>query len=293
MSLQDDFLKYLQFEKRYSEHTVVAYRADLDQFVQYMNEVVEDFGFGHVTYKQVRQWVVHLMDQGISPRSVGRKLTALKSFYKFLMQNQLAEDNPAKLVTVPKTHVKLPTFVQEDQLDFLLDHDFFAPDFEGQRDKVIISLLYGTGIRLAELRDLEFRNVDLSGYTVKVLGKRNKERIVPFPKEVAKIIDDYYKIRKDISGNSKYLLLTFKGEQVYDKLIYRVVNKYLSNVTTVAKKSPHVLRHSFATHLLNRGADLNAVKELLGHSDLSATQVYTHTSFEKLKEIYKQAHPRA
>jgi len=293
MLLQDDFLKYLLFEKRYSNHTVVAYQTDLDQFNQYMGELIGDFQFKDITRQQIRSWVVALMSEGVSPRSVNRKLATLKSFYKYLLREQIVESNPALLVTVPKVRKKLPTFVQEEQLNQLLDLGMFQSDFEGLRDKTIISILYGTGIRLSELKGLHLMNIDLQGYTIKVLGKRNKERIVPFPKEVSGIIQEYLEIRKEIGSNSGFLLLTSKGEQVYDKLIYRVVNKYLALVTTVAKKSPHVLRHSFATHLLNHGADLNAVKELLGHANLSATQVYTHTTFEKLKEIYKQAHPRA
>lgn len=293
MSLQEDFLKYLQFEKRYSDHTLVAYKTDLDQFMVYLSELIGDFQFKDVTRQQIRGWVVGLMEQGITPRSVNRKLATLKSFYKYLMREQLVENDPARLVTIPKVRKKLPAFVQEDQLNQLLDLGFFANDFEGSRDKTIISILYGTGIRLSELKGLKVNNIDLKGYTIKVLGKRNKERIVPFPKEVSAIIEAYLEIRTEINSNSEFLLLTSKGDQVYDKLIYRVVNKYLAMVTTAARKSPHVLRHSFATHLLNHGADLNAVKELLGHSNLSATQVYTHTTFEKLKEIYKQAHPRA
>lgn len=293
MSFQDDFLKYLQFEKRYSNHTIVAYQNDLDQFIQYMNESVGAFQFNDVTRHEIRGWVVHLMSEGVSSRSVNRKLATLKSFYKYLMREGIAEANPAQMVTVPKVRKKLPVFVQEEQMNQLLDLGFFSDDFEGKRDKVIVSLLYGAGVRLAELKGLTLNNVDLNGYTIKVLGKRSKERIVPFPKEVSKIISEYLEIREGINGKSQFLLLTSKGEQVYDKLVYRVVNKYLAMVTTAAKKSPHVLRHSFATHLLNHGADLNAVKELLGHANLSATQVYTHTTFEKLKEIYKQAHPRA
>ncbi len=293
MLLQENFLKYLLFEKRYSNHTMVAYKTDLDQFNHYMGELIGDFHIKDITRQQIRSWVVALMNDGIAPRSINRKLATLKSFYKYLLREQIVENNPALLVTIPKVRKKLPTFVQEEQLNQLLDLGMFQSDFEGHRDKTIISILYGTGIRLSELKGLVLTHVDLEGFTVKVLGKRNKERIVPFPKEVSKIIKDYLEIREGIGGNSDFLLLTSKGEQVYDKLIYRVVNKYLAMVTTMAKKSPHVLRHSFATHLLNHGADLNAVKELLGHANLSATQVYTHTTFEKLKEIYKQAHPRA
>ena len=293
MSLSEEFIKYLQFEKRYSSHTLVAYKTDLGQFIQYMNESVGAFEFKDITPKQIRAWIVSLMDEQVSARSVNRKISTLKSFYKYLMRQGITETNPVDLVIKPKVGKKLPTFVQQKNLDQLLDFDFFPSDFEGVRDKLIVSLLYGTGIRLAELKDLTIRNINQGDYTIKVLGKRNKERIVPYPHSINILIKEYLKYRDEISGNTDYLFLTSTGKQLYDKLIYRVVNKYLTLVTTVSKKSPHVLRHSFATHLLNNGADLNAVKELLGHANLSATQIYTHTTFEKLKEIYKQAHPRS
>lgn len=293
MSLPEEFIKYLQFQKRYSAHTLVAYQTDLDQFIQYMDKSFGDFKFKEVTPKQIRGWVVMLMDEGVSSRSVNRKVTTLKSFYKFLMREGHCETNPAQLVTTPKVGKKLPTFVQEDNLNDLLDLGVFPQDFEGARDQLIISLLYGTGIRLAELKGLKLVDFNQADYTVKVLGKRNKERIVPYPKDLNHILKNYLKFRSEISGNTDFLFITSRGKQVYDKLIYRVVKKYLNLVTTINKKSPHVLRHSYATHLLNHGANLNAVKELLGHSNLSATQVYTHTTFEKLKEIYKQAHPRS
>jgi integrase/recombinase XerC len=292
MLLSENFIKYLQFEKRYSNHTLVAYKTDLGQFILFMNESVGDFDFREVTSKQIRLWVVSLMDNNVSSRSVIRKITTLKSFYKYLMRQGIAETNPAQLVT-PKVGKKLPTFVQEDNLNQLLDFGFFPTDFEGVRDKLIVATLYGTGIRLAELKNLTISNVNTSEHTIKVLGKRNKERLIPYPVGIDAVLEEYLKFRSEFSGNNRFLFLTSKGKQVYDKLIYRVVKKYLTIVTTVSKKSPHVLRHSYATHLLNNGADLNAVKELLGHSNLSATQVYTHTTFEKLKEIYKQAHPRS
>ncbi|MDA3930778.1 MAG: tyrosine-type recombinase/integrase [Prolixibacteraceae bacterium] len=293
MLLSENFIKYLQFEKRYSNHTLVAYKTDLGQFILFMNESVGDFDFREVTSKQIRLWVVSLMDNNVSSRSVIRKITTLKSFYKYLMRQGIAETNPAQLVTTPKVGKKLPTFVQEDNLNQLLDFGFFPTDFEGVRDKLIVATLYGTGIRLAELKNLTISNVNTSEHTIKVLGKRNKERLIPYPVGIDAVLEEYLKFRSEFSGNNRFLFLTSKGKQVYDKLIYRVVKKYLTIVTTVSKKSPHVLRHSYATHLLNNGADLNAVKELLGHSNLSATQVYTHTTFEKLKEIYKQAHPRS
>lgn len=289
----EKFFKYLQYEKRYSAHTLTAYKTDLGQFIQFMNEMIGDFTYKQVTRKHIRAWVVSLMDSGVSARSVNRKITTLKSFFKFLMREGDIEANPAQLVTILKTPKKLPTFVQEKNLDILLDTGMFPSDFEGKRDKLIVSLLYGTGVRLAELKNLIISNINQVEYTIKVLGKRNKERIVPYPKSINRTIDEYMVLRNEIGENCQFLFITSKGDQVYDKLIYRVVNKYLNMVTTISKKSPHVLRHSFATHMLNNGADLNAVKELLGHANLSATQVYTHTTFEKLKQIYKQAHPRS
>lgn len=292
MAPVEDFLKYLEFEKRYSVHTVVAYKNDLGQFILFMNESVGDFNFKCLEPKQIRQWILELMDAGISPRSIQRKITSLKSLYKYMIRNELVETDPTKLLTVPKAPKKLPTFVAEQNLNQLLDFNLFEDDFEGRRDKTIIALLYGTGIRLSELKQLKLNNVSFQEFTIKVLGKGNKERIIPFPKSLSQIMLKYIEFRQEVVVENEFLFLTSKGKQVYDKLIYRVVKKYLTLVTTVDKKSPHVLRHSFATHLLNNGAELNAVKELLGHANLSATQVYTHTTFEKLKEIYKQAHPR-
>ncbi|HPR32400.1 MAG TPA: tyrosine-type recombinase/integrase [Prolixibacteraceae bacterium] len=292
MTLQEEFIHYLQFEKRYSAHTIVAYKKDLDQFIQYMNERVGEFDVKKGTSKQIRSYVAALMKEGSQSRTASRKLATLKSFYRFLLRNEYIETNPAQLVNPPKMGKKLPTFVQEEKMNNLLDLGFFADDFEGARNLCIISLLYGTGIRLAELKNLKMAQVNFHEHVIRVLGKRNKERIVPYPRSIEPVLKDYLKKREEISGNNEFLFLTSGGKQIYDKMIYRVVHHYLAMVTTVAKKSPHVLRHSFATHLLNHGADLNAVKELLGHSNLSATQIYTHTTFEKLKEIYKQAHPR-
>jgi integrase/recombinase XerC len=293
MALQDDFIKYIQFEKRYSDHTLVAYHTDLVQFIQYMNKSNGDFDFKSVTSKHVRSWIISLMEEGVSTRSINRKIATLRSFYKFLMRQEIVDMSPVQLITTPKVGKKLPAFVQKENLDQLLDNDFFGHDFEGARDKIIVSLLYGAGIRLAELKNLKCKNIDMPGHTIKVLGKGNKERIIPYPKSIDQPLMEYLKFREEKIGGGEFLILTSDGEKAYDKLIYRVVKKNLAMVTTLSKKSPHVLRHSFATHLLNNGADLNAVKELLGHSNLSATQVYTHTTFEKLKEIYKQAHPRA
>jgi integrase/recombinase XerC len=293
MNYQESFIDYLKYEKRNSSHTVTAYRKDLDQFVLYCTERVGEFDVKRVDAKLVRSWIVSLMEQKYTPRSVNRKISTVKAFFRFLMKNEVVENNPAVNIPVPKIRKKLPNFVEENNLHHLLDDGFFTDDFCGIRDKLIVTLLYGTGIRLAELLHLKERDFDTGGYLIKVLGKRQKERIIPYPRSINQLLRQYIAIRNREIGNSQdALLVTEKGKPVYEKLIYRVVKKYLEKVTSLEKKSPHVLRHSYATHLLNRGADLNAVKELLGHSNLSATQVYTHTTFEKLHTIYKQAHPR-
>jgi integrase/recombinase XerC len=293
MNYQESFIDYLKYEKRNSSHTVTAYKKDLDQFVLFCTERVGEFDVKRVDAKLVRSWIVSLMEQQYTPRSVNRKISTVKAFFRFLMKNEVVENNPAVNIPVPKIRKRLPNFVEENNLHHLLDDGFFPDDFSGIRDKLIITLLYGTGVRLAELLQLKERDFDTSGYLMKVLGKRQKERIIPYPRSINQLLQQYIEIRNREIGNCcEALLVTVKGEPVYEKLIYRVVNKYLEKVTSLEKKSPHVLRHSYATHLLNRGADLNAIKELLGHSNLSATQIYTHTTFEKLHNIYKQAHPR-
>jgi integrase/recombinase XerC len=293
MSCQKSFINYLKYEKRYSAHTVTAYENDLDQFVEFNTKVVGDFIVKKIDSKLVREWVVSLMEKGMSPRSVSRKVTTVKSFYNYLMKEQVVENNPAVNIPLPKIRKKLPNFVEEKSLDNLLDNGVFDASFKGVRDKFIVALLYGTGIRLSELRALKEKDFDTKGYLIRVMGKRQKERIIPYPREINNLLSEYIRVKgEEIGFKTEFLLVTEKGAQVYEKLVYRVVVNNLAKVTLLEKKSPHVLRHSYATHLLNKGADLNAVKELLGHSNLAATQVYTHTSFEKLHESYKQAHPR-
>lgn len=293
MSYQESFINFLRYEKRYSPHTIIAYENDLDQFVEFITKLVGDFVVGDVGIKDVRLWVVDLMEDGKSPRSVNRKVTAVKTFYNYLLREEIVSDNPALHVPLPKIRKKLPNFVAEKNLNYLLDNNLFEEDFRGRRDKLIVALFYGTGIRLAELIGLKVSDFDTSAYLVKVLGKRNKERLIPYPKEINKLLEDYICVRDaEIGCSTEFLFVTEKGKHVYEKLVYRVVNNSLAKVTSLEKKSPHVLRHTYATHLLNNGAELNAVKELLGHSNLAATQIYTHTTFEKLQESYKQAHPR-
>ncbi|MDP4204773.1 MAG: tyrosine-type recombinase/integrase [Bacteroidota bacterium] len=293
MSYQEEFLKYLQYEKRCSLHTIKAYRIDLDQFVIFSHKRVGDFDVSKIDFHLLREWVVFLMENKTSARSVNRKISTLKSFFKYLLREEVVLTNPADGLIKPKMEKKLPVFVGEDALNILLDKGFFSHTFEGKRDKLILTLLYGTGVRLAELMNLKKQGLNMQSCEIKVLGKRNKERIVPYPQSINSELNDYLQIRDELFGEeNSYLLLTSKGEQVYEKLIYRVVKKYLAFVTTARKRSPHIIRHSYATHLLNRGADLNAVKELLGHASLQATQIYTHVSFDQLIKVYKQAHPR-
>ena len=294
MSHQESFINYLKYEKRYSHLTAIAYKKDLDQFEEFYVKTIGDFNVEGINDKIARMWVVELMDKGISARTVNKKISALKSFYKYLLRFEVVKENNLDNVIVPKVRKKLPQFVEEKNLDHLLDDGYFGKDFEALRDKLILSLLYGTGVRLSELMHLKDADIHTSEFLIKVLGKRNKERIVPYPRSLNQLIEEYKSERNRLFGSpTECLLLTEKGKPVYEKLIYRVVNKYLSMVTTLDKKSPHVLRHSFATHMLNRGADLNAVKEMLGHANLSATQIYTHTSLEKIRKVYRQAHPRS
>ena len=294
MSHQESFINYLKYEKRYSPLTAIAYKKDLDQFEEFYVKTVGDFNVEGINDKIVRSWIVDLMDSGLSARTVNKKVSALKSFNKYLMRLEVVNENHLVNVIVPKIRKKLPQFVGEENLDHLLDDGFFGTDFEALRDKLIVSLLYGTGIRLAELMHLKDVDVYQAEFLIKVLGKRNKERIVPYPRSLNVLIEQYKAERTQLFGSPvSYLLLTSKGNPAYEKLIYRVVLKYLTLVTTIDQKSPHVLRHTFATHLLNRGADLNAVKEMLGHANLSATQIYTHTSLDKIQRVYRQAHPRS
>jgi integrase/recombinase XerC len=294
MSNRESFLKYLKFEKRCSKNTVVAYEKDLDQFEEFVFSTVGDFDVKTVDTKLIRSWVVYQMSQGLTAKTVTRKVTSLKAFYKYLLRQEIIPASPVDGVITPRVPKKLPIFVDENSLHHLLDDGYFSKDFEGVRDKLILSLFYGAGIRLSELVNLTRGQIFLSEYLIKVLGKNNKERIVPYPRSLNTLIEEYLVLRElEFGEGMSYLFATKKGKKVYEKLVYRVVKKYLTLVTTLEKKSPHVLRHSFATHLLNRGADLNAVKELLGHSNLAATQVYTHTTTDKLQSIYKQAHPRA
>jgi len=269
--------------------TVVAYKCDLGQFATYVAAYYEINTIDLVTHQMIRSWIVSMIENQISNRSVNRKIATLKSYYKFLIKEKLVTQNPMGKIIAPKTSNKLPVFIDQSQMDTLLDKIDFGADFIGVRDKLIMEIFYFTGMRLSELINLKRTNIDLTGNSIKVLGKGNKERILPISVQLSNDIEKYL----GISEPSEWLFYTDKGKKMYPKLVYRVVYSYLSKVTTVNKKSPHILRHTFATHMLNNGADLNAIKEFLGHSDLSATQVYTHNSIKKLTDVYNQAHPKA
>jgi integrase/recombinase XerC len=291
-----DFINYLKFEKRYSPHTITAYTKDLDQFDSFLKSEYDVLNANEVSYQMVRSWIVGLIEQDISARSVNRKLSTLKSYFKYLTKEELIDENPMPKVQSPKTSKKLPVFVDRESMEILFSEDIFSSDFEGIRNRLIIEMFYMTGIRLSELINLENSNIDFYQQSIKVLGKRNKERIIPISAELIDSIKKYIEIRDknvEVSEQNDYFYVTIKGKKLYEKLAYHIVNLYLGKVSTLQKKSPHVLRHTFATHMLNNGADLNAIKEILGHSNLAATQVYTHNTIEKLKNIYKQAHPRA
>jgi integrase/recombinase XerC len=291
---QSKFIDYISFEKRYSRHTIEAYRRDLDQFSKFLSEQYNIDDLLEADHQQIRSWLVFMIEAGLTSRSVLRKLSTLKSFYKYQLKNNIININPSLLITPPKMSSRNPEFIDEANINNLFERVDFGNDFTGVRDKLILEVFYGTGMRLSELIDLKVSDISFQARTFKVLGKRNKERIIPFSGKMDKQLLHYLEMREAVdSGSEDYLFINEKGKKLYPRLVYRLVNKYLSAVTTMTKKSPHILRHSFATHMLNRGADLNAIKEFLGHSNLAATQVYTHNTVEKLKKIYQQAHPRA
>lgn len=293
MDVVGDFVGYIQNEKRYSAHTVNAYLRDINQFIDFLNKSFSGIEPLNVNYRHVRGWVVSLMEDKIQARSVNRKLSSLNSFYKYLLRENFVQFNPTEKVISPKTKKRLPYFVEEKSMLDLFNNIDFGSGYIGVRDKLILFIFYMTGIRLSELISIKINDVDLHENTIKVLGKRNKERIIPFGPKLRKEIEIFMSFRNNIETNESLLFLTEEGKKLYSKLVYRVVKHYISLVATIEKRSPHVLRHTFATHLLNNGADLNAIKELLGHANLAATQVYTHNSFDKLRTIYKKAHPRA
>lgn len=291
---QGNYIDYISYEKRYSKHTILAYRRDLSQFSAFLSDQYDITDLNIVEHKHIRSWLVYLMEQGISSRSVLRKLSTLKSYYKYQLRHKLIEQNPTLLVISPKSSSRNPVFIEEEKIQVLLDEISYPDNFTGLRDKLILEVFYGTGMRLSELIELQTIDISFHSSNFKVIGKRNKERLIPFSREMAKQLLHYMEMKEAIGyADTTWLFITEGGKKLYPRLVYRIVNKYLGLVTTLTKKSPHILRHTFATHMLNRGADLNAVKEFLGHANLAATQVYTHNTVEKLKKIYQQAHPRA
>ncbi|RHU25329.1 recombinase [Parabacteroides sp. TM07-1AC] len=292
--LIDSFLDYLRYERNYSNYTIEAYSKDLRQFEEYVKMNKDNrFVPEEVDADLVRCWIVSLMDEKISPVSVNRKLSSLKSFFKFLMKQGSISVNPLRLITGPKTKKPLPYFVRDKEMELLLDGDGFDEDFEGVRNRLILEMLYDTGIRRSELIGIHDSDVDCETMQIRVTGKRNKQRLIPFAEGLNDLIQAYTEVRnREVGSESGWFFVRKNGEQLSAGIVYNIVKKKLSEIPTLAKRSPHVLRHSFATSMLNNGAELNAVKELLGHSSLASTSVYTHTTFEELKKVY-HAHPRA
>lgn len=292
----ESFINYLEYEKRASPHTVLAYRKDLEQFAEFCETAFEKEDISFAEHAEIRAWVIDLVDSKLSPISINRKIATIRSFYKFLLRSGEISKEPTYKIKALKTPKRLPEFVQEEAIDKILEEINYPIDFEGQRDRMVMDFLYLTGVRLSELTQLQWKDIDLAQQQVKVFGKRKKERIIPIISRLQENIISYKKVFEETFPNTKesdYFIVTKEKEQAYPMMIYRIVRHYLDLFAQTTKRSPHLLRHTFATHLLNKGADLNAVKDLLGHANLAATQVYTHNSMEKLKAVYNQAHPKA
>lgn len=293
MDIKESFLQYIRAGKRYSRHTVTSYKNDLEQFMSWLEEFRPGTSLPCVTHGDVRGWMVSLLEGGASAATVHRKMSALRSLFRHMRRHELISADPMAGLKLPRKPKQLPVFVAEDALVKLLDEFRFGDNFSGIRDRTVVEFLYLTGMRRSELINLRDTDVDLSAGQVRVTGKREKQRVIPLPSGFVKSLNSYLESRREQGLAGDWFFVTDRGNKMYDRAVYNIVTRYLAMVTTIEKKSPHVLRHTFATHMLNRGADLNSIKELLGHASLSATQVYTHNTFEQLKKIYKQAHPRA
>jgi len=295
MSSLDSFIAYLSLEKNYSEHTVKAYQKDIEEFASFCSEEFDLTDIDIVEYNLIRSWIVTLVNNSIANRSINRKIASLKAFYRFLQRIEKIAKNPLAKHKALKTYKKIEIPFSEIEMQNVLQQICFEDDFEGRRDKLMIELLYTTGIRRTELIHLKLEDVNLSRNTILVLGKRNKERILPLLPSTKELFTGYITERNALASifDERFVFLSKTGFKIYETLVYRVINKYLSEVSSKVKKSPHILRHTFATHLLNKGADLNSVKELLGHSSLASTQVYTHNSIAELKKVHLASHPRS
>ncbi len=289
----NSFLDYLELEKKYSKHTTIAYQHDLNSFQTFCKNEYDNQSLRDANYAQIRTWIVSLVNSNISNRTINRKVSTLKSFYKFLQKTEQIASNPLVKHKALKVSKKIQVPFSEKEILSVLEEVDRDRNFESVRNKLIVELFYATGIRRSELVNLKISAIDFVNQTVKVFGKRNKERYIPLIKPTLSSLKEYIEFRDEIKTNEPFLLLTKKGKKIYDMLVYRIINNYFSRVSSKVKKSPHIIRHSFATHLLNKGADLNSVKDLLGHSSLASTQIYTHSSLGKLKEVYNQAHPRS
>ena len=290
-----DFLGYLKFQKRYSRHTLISYENDLNVFKVFLEQEFGEVSAEGVKPAFVRTWLASLKEQGHSSRTINRKISSLRSLFKHLLKKEIISESPMGSISSPKNAKRLPQFVDQKDMDTLFTHVEFSNDWQGATERLMIQILYNCGLRQAELISLQQNHIDLSNAVIKVLGKGNKERIIPISSELKRSLQDYMQLKLHTFPDipPRHLLLNKRGKKLYPRYVYDVVKKYLSLVTTIEKKSPHVLRHSFATHLTNNGADINAIKELMGHSSLAATQIYTHNSIEKLKSVYKKAHPKA
>ena len=291
---QQSFLDFITFEKRYSWNTAIAYKKDLDQFFEFLEKQYGSPGLGEISPMYIRSWLAARMQDKSSARTINRKISTLKAFFKYQMRTGSLKTTPMTTIISPRTSRKLPVFIEQKDTDILLNGTDFGEDFEGKTHRLILELLYTTGVRRDELINIRETGIDQSGQMLKVLGKGNKERLIPLSSYMIHRIKEYIAAKQEVkNADRNFLLIGARGQQLYPKYVYLVVKKYLTLVTTIQKKSPHILRHTFATHLTNEGADINAVKELLGHASLAATQVYTHNTIERLKEVHRKAHPKA